>query len=333
LKSIQEKWSGIHIIHPSRVVGVNIIDELLAKRNIQQRYVKPHSYLFKSTPTSVDLMNDLGDNDTFYHAITLRLRETANTKQFLDGWMNMGDSGDPLQYPPYIAMNVQCKSENGLQKCMRDLPDTLQTDDVFVSRTDDGSSCSLTNVLMPAFTIAQPHMTPCSRGQVYLVAYGYNVVVWWDDSEELRETFGGIYASRKGDYTWTAVKTWPGLRWSILHPGEYIEMLPGTVHASITPVNSAICGWYFMKKQWLSGGIFRKLLTWELDLIKNRMKVFSSIEEDPKVLLKTIEGDLKHWQVWLQGGNLEQQVKSELRTLKKEIENIIRGIRKDNKES
>jgi len=59
---------------------------------------------------------------------------------------------------------------------------------------------------------------------------------------ELKNLFGDVHASSKGDYTRTIVRTWSGLRWNILHIGEYIEMIPGTVHAVLSAENSVMIG-------------------------------------------------------------------------------------------
>ena len=80
---------------------------------------------------------------------------------------------------------------------------------------------------------------------------------------ELRKVFGEVHVSSKGDYTRTTVRTWSGLRWTILHVGEYIEMNPGTVHTVLSEENSAVAGWHHMRKQWLEDGFpsLRSFLT------------------------------------------------------------------------
>jgi hypothetical protein len=63
--------------------------------------------------------------------------------------------------------------------------------------------------------------------------------------------------------------------WTILHPGEYILMSPGAVHAVLSPINSAIAGWYFVKEEWVRSEKFRSLLMWEMDMIEHRLKVLN----------------------------------------------------------
>ena len=46
------------------------------------------------------------------------------------------------------------------------------------------------------------------------------------------------HCSHRGDYTLIALQTWPGLRWTILESGIFIDMGPGT--------DSAVSGFSFM---------------------------------------------------------------------------------------
>ncbi len=238
----------------------------------------------------------------------------------------MADRGDPIEGTPYVAMNVECVSNSGLQGCIGDLPKSLKEEDVMVCLTEDGKSFSLTNVITPAFTISRPHLDGCGRGQVLLCVYEVKFLFWWEDSVELRKLFGEVHASSKGDYTRTAVRTWPGLRWTILHVGEYIEMIPGTVHAVLSAENSAVAGWHHMRKQWLEDGVYKEMLMWEIDIVEKRIKVVNEAEENPPKILDTIEKEMKHWHVWLQAGKLEPELSKKLRVLKIEVEKRIKRL-------
>jgi hypothetical protein len=332
LKSFKDKWAMMHQNHPSTMPGSSIIDALLTKPMLQQRYVKPFTYKFKSNPTSMHIIEDISDTDTFYHGITMQRIKNATFKDFLYGWLNMGDSGDPLEARPYVAMDVQCESPIGLQKCMDGLPMTLKSDDVMVYRTEDGTSYSFKDVITPALTISRPRVNGYGVGQVFLVAYGVQLVLSWDDSPEVRKIFGELIGSEKVDYTWNAVKSWPGLKWSVLHVGEYVNFLPGTIHAVLSPVNSAVCSWSYMDKSWMKSGTLRDMLTWELDLVEKRIKT-NEAKEDPDVILDKIETEMKHLQVWIQRGELEKDLKKEVQKLKTEIEKRVKSFMKGNKGS
>ena len=264
---------------------------------LEKYYVSSEKHQLKSTPTAKHLMEDVTDGDTFNHAITMELNEHVTVKGFMQGWMHMADKGDPIEGTPYVAMNVECVSDNGLQECIGDVPKSLKGEDVMVCLTEDGMSFSLTSVITPAFTISRPHLDDCGRGQVLLCVYGVKLLFWWEDSIELRKLFAEIHASSKGDYTRTAVRTWPGLRWTILHVREYIEMIPGTVHAVLSAENSAMAGWHHMRKQWLENGIYREMLHWEMEIVEKRIKVINETEENPNKIIDTIEKEMKHWQI------------------------------------
>jgi len=260
LRLIRDEWSKIHERHPSKDIGLSIIDEFLSMDKLEGCYVRPKKHQMKSIPTGKHLMEDVTDEDTFNHAITMELNENITAKKFIQGWMHMADKGDPIEGTPYVAMDVECISKDGLQGCVGDIPKSLKEEDVMVCLTEDGMSFSLTDVITPAFTISRPHLDGCGRGQVVLCVYGVKFIFWWKDSVELRNLFGDVHASSKGDYTKTAVRTWPGLRWTILHVEEYIEMIPGTVHAVLSAENSAMAGWHHMRKKWLEDGVYEEML-------------------------------------------------------------------------
>ena len=110
--------------------------------------------------------------------------------------------------------------------------------------------------------------------------------------------------------------------------GEYIEMIPGIVYAVLSAENSAIAGWYHMRKQWLENGIYREMLQWDMEIVEKRIKVINEAEEDPNNILDTIEKEMKHWQIWLQAGKLEPPLSKKLKLLKIEIEKRIKKVRK-----
>jgi hypothetical protein len=326
-------WMKIHPKHPSKDIGLGIIDEFLSLPNLNKCYVPPKTYKLEQIPTAKHIMEDVTNDETFNHAITMEKHDNVDVKKFLQGWLHMGDRGDPMHGIPYIAMDVQCVSDGGLQACIGGLPKSLESDDVMVCLTEDGRDVSLTDVITPAYTISRPHVDGSGRGQVLLCVYGKKFVFWWQDSDELRKEFGEVHGSSKGDYTRTAVRTWPGVRWTILELGKYVEMMPGTVHGVISAENSAVAGWYILRTKWLENGVYEKMLMWELDLVEKRVKVINEAEEDPNYMLDTIEREMKHWKRWLQSGKLEQESNKKLRLLRDKVQKRIVKLRKEVKES
>jgi hypothetical protein len=108
---------------------------------------------------------------------------------------------------PYIAMDVQCVSDGGLQACISGLPKSLESNDVIVCLIEDGRDVSLIDVITPVYTISRLYIDGSSRGQVLLCVYRKKFVFWWQDSDELRKEFGEVHGSSKSDYTRTAVRT------------------------------------------------------------------------------------------------------------------------------
>ena len=266
---------------------------------------------------------DIGDHGHFFHGITMTKEDNVDGIQFMRDWAHMGDNGDPLRHVPYVAMDVQCKSETGLLGCMEGLPKELCQPGIMVSRMEDGDTFSLTDVVTPAYTISRPHQDGCGRGQVLLGTYGTKLVFWYKESEEIRTLFAELHTSSKGDYMWSAIADWPGLRWTILTPGKYIVMRARIIHTIISPENSAVCGWYFQDKESLLDGSYRKMLNWELDLIQKRLETVKESEVDPSLNLDLIAIEMEDWKRWLDKGDLDRDSKRELKKLKKEIEDRI----------
>jgi hypothetical protein len=108
------------------------------------------------------------------------------------------------------------------------------------------------------------------------------------------DLFENLHCSHRGDYTLTALKTWPGLRWTILEPGMFIDMGPGTVHGVISPVNSAVSGFSFMDPNYLENGRLRELMMWELDIIQKRKNSELAGYDDPDDILDSIKEGVEH---------------------------------------
>ena len=71
-----------------------------------------------------------------------------------------------------------------------------------------------------------------------LNVFGIEVVYWFEYSKEMKDLFQNLHFSRRGDHILTALKTWPGLRWTILYRGSFIDIEAGTVHGVISPVGN-----------------------------------------------------------------------------------------------
>jgi hypothetical protein len=114
---------------------------------------------------------------------------------------------------------------------------------------------------------------------------GIKLVFWYEESEEIRTLFTDLYISSKGDYIWSIIVDWPGLKWIILTPGKYIIMRVYMIHIVISPENSVVYGWYFQDKKSLLDGSYQKILNWELDVIEKYIEIVKESEIDPSMNL------------------------------------------------
>lgn len=241
----------------------------------------------------------------------------------------MGDCGNPSlkHHIPYTAFDVMATSMTGLKYCFREVvPDTLKRDDVIVQRANDGS-CKLSSVITPAFTITRPHLDGCGSGQILMVTYGCKIVFWWEMTEEMMGLFENLHCASRGEYTSIAISTWPNMKWAILRCGEYIEMSPGTVHAVVSPMNSAVSGWTYVQSEWFKDtDLLKTLMNWELNIVEERVNNPRHDHHDPQGIVSTIRGDVRLWEEWCERGSSNTMEKTELLRLKNEVKKRLSRI-------
>jgi hypothetical protein len=323
LKEIRELWSKIHPQHPLRIIGFGIIDHLLQHPDA---YISPKQYDFKTTPSAGDLLEDLQYHKQFFYSVSSDVADDGTFAKFMQGWVDMDNARDPSIHPPYCAFNVRCKSANGLNKCMEDVPVEFDNDGVPVCRTGENDTVEWSFAMTPAYHITRPHLGQCGMGQSILDLFGIQIVYWWIHSKEMMDIFQNLHCSKRGDYTLTALKTWPGLRWTILHPGLFIDMEVGIVHGLMSPINSAVSGWSFMDPKWLVNGRLRELMMWELDIVEKRKNSELVGYDNPDDILGNMKEVLQYWESWLGHSALVRRDKLSLRNLKVEIEERIRDL-------
>jgi hypothetical protein len=156
-------------------------------------------------------------------------------------------------------------------------------------------------------------MKECGIGRTLLGIYGITIVLWWIHSKELLTTFGNSDRFHDRDDILTALKTWPGLRWSILSSGEYVQMDVGMVYSTISPVNSAVSGWSFFDAKWLSNGLLEEVVTRELDSVEKQLKEENT--DDRKDVSQSIRKGGEHWESCLNSPKLSKKETNEFRKL------------------
>jgi hypothetical protein len=246
---------------------------------------------------------------------------------FLKGWGAMRSHGDPTMHhhTPLVAFDVVSKTERGISRSVKVLEE-LQKKEVFVDCDEEGNPL-LTSVMTPAGTITTPHCDNTGRGHVLLETYGCKLVVWWDTTEELWQNYGPIHCKKMGDLTLGAVEMWPGLHWTILYPGDYIFLAPGQVHAVLSPVNSSVSGWTYVKAEWIENGELEERMMWEIDVIQSRIKAGEkdNLHEEAGPV-NALRGDINLLYEWMRSlarGSLKIKVKLLIEKIEQRLNELI----------
>ena len=93
-----------------------------------------------------------------------------------------------------------------------------------------------------------------------------------------------------------AVGEWPGLKWTILEPGDYIVMNPGTVHAVLSPVNSVVGGIYLLDQEWIKDGTVKSKMAWHFQKLEAMIEDPSVDHENmQEVLNNTEQVEIELW--------------------------------------
>jgi hypothetical protein len=313
LKAMRDVWGSIHPLHPSKESGFSIINYLLDNPELERDYIIPRVYEFIAEPTVGDIFEDLQNHEKF-DSTSSESGKDASFGDFVKGWLNMGDGKDPGIHPPYCAFDVRCKSNNGLFKCMSDeIPSEFLTEGIIACRTGESEAFEWSLDMTPAFHITHPCMKECGIGRTLLGICGITIVFWWIHSKELLNLFGNSDRFHDRDDILTALKTWPALRWSILSPGEYVQMDVGMVYCTISPVNSAVSGWSFFDAKWLSNGLLEEVVTRELDSVEKQLKEENT--DDRNDVSQSIRKGVEHWESCLNSPGLSKKETVEFRKL------------------
>ena len=326
LKQIETQFQSLHRMHPSKHLGLNIIEALRA-RNLPPSYDQVRTITFRDeeAPTEAELFEDIFSHTKFFNHVTGETREEWTPKTFWKGWGAMRDHGNPCvsHHMPLVAFDVISRSE-GISRCISEIPPVLRKKDVCI-RIDDDESIMLYSVMTPGGSITAPHIDNSGSGHIILGTYGSKLVIWFDHDENLmKNSYGLIHCKKMGGLSLNAVKDWPGLRWAVLKPGMYLMMKPGSIHLVVSGENSSVSGWSFVSEMWLIDGTLRMMMEWEMEVVMKRLK--EKVDKDdcdnPFVAGGPVEGmqnDLNLWQRWLDSNVLNRDLKKNLKELLKDM--------------
>ena len=325
IAKLAEEWNKLHPMHPNKPIGNGILQFLMRPDHLS-KYEKPKSTNFRFPPTEAELFEDVQEHRRFFNHLAGEMDTDYTWIHFIKGWGAMRSHGDPTMdnHTPLVAFDVVSKPGRGVSRSVKVLEE-LQEEDVFID-TDEGRNPLLTSVMTPAGTITSPHCDNTGRGHVLLGTYGVKLTMWWDTTQELFENYGAVHCKKKGDLTLGALEMWPGLHWTILYPGDYIFLTPGQVHAVLSPVNSAVSGWTYVKAEWIENGLLEERMMWEIGVVKSR------IEADEKENLyeeagpiSALRGDINLLNQWLESlahGSLKKKVKTLMRKIQQKLDEL-----------
>lgn len=338
-----QRWKTAHLNHPFRGPGIQILEHLL--KHHSDKGEAAEEFQFEEPVTEAELWTDLASHKVYFN-LAKETNSKWDWKDFINGWGAMRDCGDPqvVTHTPLTAFDVVSTSgtytsfcayknlEFGLLRCVKQLPDILKTDDAF-ARADEHRQGTpmLYSVYTPAFNITQPHCDCCGSGVTLIVTYGTKLVIWWEWNDEIKKKFANLHCLEKGDTLYSAVQTWPGLRWCIMHAGTIRVFSPGTVHAVLSPSNSVVSGQNFLHTDWIRNGTLRERMSWEVELVERRLRNPKWEAEGSPFgetgIVAVMEKDVDLWNSWLGSGKLNKSDGKLLSDLMKEIEKRLTDIK------
>jgi hypothetical protein len=327
-------WDKAHPAHGNKETGNRILEyfQSLSTDDLITSYTHPKQLRLEEQPSQSDLWEDLKyhSNQQYTHGLTDASCALVSLDQFRQGWDAMGDHANPLldHNTPYTTMDVFSKKGRGLYRCIGNtLPEILQGEDVIVTSDQQGHPL-LSSIFTPATTITGVHIDQTSQGQILLVAYGIKFIAYCEMDGEIAEVYADIHGSDKGEYTEKLLREHgKSFKWTILTVGTYLELQPAIIHLVVTPVNSVVIGWMYVIKKWIKEGILKKMMMWELDVIKKKFEVARDHHTDPHEMCKELLTGVDLLKEWEAGGGLENTLQMELSVLIKEVEEKIKSFK------
>lgn len=335
---LRERWMQLSPDHANKEKGMAVLNLLMEGTYGEE--VKTEQLQLKSRVTAGDVMFDVLKYEGSFRNVLNGYeveQKDGSKEEFIIAWNAMGEdmSQNPAgrKFTPYSALMVPSNNkQRGLGAAIGSTPSVLSRASVWVKRGNDGWP-DMNTAVTPAGSITSLHEDGKGAGQILVVMYGWKVLMWWEDSDELREKYRPYHATTKGDMIVAAVRNWPGLKWACMGPRDYIEMKPGCIHAVITPVNSAISGWAFIQPEWVTDGTLRSGMNEELSILWERIEARSEDDDNLEACIGVVEGELEKWRDWKRRGALERDVSQQLQLLIKDVEKELTEVKEAYKNS
>jgi len=279
LAHVSRAWNRLSPRHPHKSYGSNILD-LLAHQKID---TLPKSKIsFQIPPSPGHIFHDVtaqGSTVRYHNQFQDLDCKDIGFCDFVAGWASLADdpSTDISQrsLTPYSASDILASCEKGLASCSVTLPKFFHDIDVAARRVhseDPSSEFRLTTTITPAGSITDPHIDGSGSGLLLFQLFGTKVLFTWPSSVRNLHWFEPRHGLRQGSLILDrAIQELSGLRLTILERHEVVELAPGMIHAVMSPNNSAISGWNFVRANWISLQAVQRNMLWEAELVRRQM--------------------------------------------------------------
>jgi hypothetical protein len=293
IRSIRRAWQGLSIRNPLRQIGLDAMDKIS-----QNHYPLPVIDISFQETVTVETIFLGGQTGGVYRNVVANMVDGRVTfGEFMAGWnaleANLGVDVTEYSQIPYAAVGVVATAA-GLGSYGVQIPECLTELDVLVRGYDDGGFQMLTNVT-PAGTIIDGHFDGVATGSVLVVLFGTNVVFTWPPTPanlKRMESRHGVHGPITLPFLMDDMSD---MSVTILNKNQGIQLDCGTIYAILSPNNSAMARWEFVKSAWMDSETVKNVLFWEANLIVQRRKtplaVFSQDEGEA-----TLERDLSMWE-------------------------------------
>jgi hypothetical protein len=267
---------------------------------------------YEELPTVGHLIRDLEANGAevqYRNGITGR--DAGDIYDFIAGWDAL--QSDPAtdvnkrQHVPFTAWGVRA-TDNGLLSCGFRIPQSLQCPTVFLSPVGNGHKLPAEmrkerplfhTILTPAGTITDIHDDSPMVGTLLVVVRGKKVIFSWPGTDANRKYFKDAHGVEHFLRLPEAVSKMPdGFKLTILNPGDALAMPPGTIHAVLSPINSAISCWEYVNAEWLGDDEIQEGAEWVLGVLRSR-KARLSVDLDLEYDLKGLKYGYDMWRCLL----------------------------------
>jgi hypothetical protein len=301
ISELVRQWEELSPRHPHRAFGISILERV---RHLEFGALPQYEVVSVTNPTPAHIFRDLyAQTKPRYRNQLLDVdQDDAMLCDIVAGWVALAhdiraDVTEPAQIP-FAASDILA-SERGLDTCGIKIPECLLTEDVAirpVTFEDPGSNPRLTTTITPAGSITDPHVDGTGSGLFLFQLFGTKILFTWPASSHNLEWLEAIHGIKRGPLRLSnAVKEMTQMCITVLTRKQSVVLAPGMIHAVMSPNNSAISGWDFVKAEWLATGDVQRQMVWEAKMV-NKQEA-GALGHVAYNIRRYITDDLKLWEL------------------------------------